>query len=97
MMALIGPRLAFRYLGIGAAVTAALYSIYFYGYFRKTKPVSLPQTAERSTQNSSSVDCKATPANGTLDTVKVDRAQVMTIFSVEENALVLNQIKQETK
>ena len=104
MMALIGARLAFRYLGIGAAVTAVFYSIYYYGYFRKTKPASTSVTevvektaAKKSTQqNGASVDCKVTLTNGTPDTVKVEAAQVMQIYSVEENAKALSNIKLET-
>lgn len=101
MMALIGGRLAFRFLGIGAGVAAVFYTIYYYGYLRKSKPVvSISETPEETlaekTTRKASIDCKATFTSGTPDTVKVQVYVVPLQVNSGEESVEIDEIKPET-
>lgn len=103
MMALIGPRLAFRFLGIGAGVTAVFYTSYYYCFLRKSKPVvSISETpaetpteaiAEKSTRKAS-IDCKATFTTGTPEIVKIDVTQLQ--ISSGEESIEIGETKSDT-
>lgn len=62
MMAFLGARLAFRYLGIVAGISAVLYAVIYYGFLRKPKSANLVETKakeESATETRcASVDCK---------------------------------------
>lgn len=62
MMAFLGARLAFRYLGIVAGISAVLYTVIYYGFLRKPKsanPVKTKTEEESATETRCvSVDCK---------------------------------------
>lgn len=61
-MAFLGARLAFRYLGIVAGISAVLYTVIYYGFLRKpksTNPVKTKAEEESATETRCvSVDCK---------------------------------------